>query len=122
MSIDALSMQKDVTRKSNTPVCKEHPVFEERGESVKAEVTPATSAVTDRVVDIADPTREAVELPVYVSNSDATMSTDSSNKESTSQNKGKKLTSLGKRKLEADTKGLNKQRSVASFFKAANAK
>lgn len=112
------SIQKNITKESDPPVCEEHV---EPTESAGTMVTLSTLTKADEEVHNANTTHGP---PENASNNETKAGSSPREKNSVSQSKGKAKTLIGKRKVEADaTKGPNtKQRSVSSFFKAANVK
>lgn len=109
-----INTQKDITKESDPLVCEEHPSV------VEPETTASLSASTKpEEVHIVSTTENASNDVTTIAKSGSSPR----NKKSVSQNKGQGKSQVGKRKVEADIKGPNtKQRSVSSFFKAANAK
>lgn len=119
------SSQKDVIKEPEPPVCEEYPNLMEPAESPGTTASLSTITKRDEVLHVSNTTQGPPESVNRVGNNETTMSNSESsprNKNRALQNKGKGKALAGKRKVEADSKGPNiKQRSVSSFFKAANA-
>ena len=120
------SSQKDITQESEPPVCEGYPNLMEPAESPGTTAAPSTISKCDEVLHVADTTQGPAESVSRSGNNEPTTTNSESspgNKNCALQNKGRGSALAGKRKVEADSKGPNtKQRSVSSFFKAANAK